>query len=293
MSLTPVKMRGKNHDETKGAASTPKSTAELNPSSQEELEYEASIDASLRRAKEEAERQGSATRLERAERFMMQLRSTGTDDQGEQAASPAETDSSPTVRHVESRSIRARRSISRPLRTGSAYRSEKDTSSSPSVVGRSEISKRRVHFSMDDDLLQDNMVGASPNHSSSSPAAETSMVDNVLDSSIPAARQADATRATTVHATTPSASVGSEALREWPQAEEAMRRLPQQVDEHARPMLGLQKHRRQRLSRSVSSSRTMDSRKYAEGRRHLINGLGDRVSEPYNSRKQATKKTCF
>ncbi|KAJ9136779.1 hypothetical protein NKR19_g8438 [Coniochaeta hoffmannii] len=150
-SLTLIKVRGKRRDKPT-ERTTPVSTTQLERfRRQQERDYEASVDANLRRAREEAERQTSATRLERAERFMKSLFPTTTTGlrSEQRSSSPVGMDSSPSVRAASSRrgGGSGRQEVSLlSLASGGAMAGCEDgeeTPSSPPVLGGLGTVQRR------------------------------------------------------------------------------------------------------------------------------------------------------
>lgn len=311
MSLTPIKVRGKRHDKPK-EASKPTLLTERERARQRELEYDATLNANLRRAKQEAERQTSVTKLERAERLMQSLYSppVGVLDEPP-SSSPFEMDSSPTARVARNRHARGQGPMS-PLsldnaayQTSSriAYQDDAETPSSPPIVGGWDTPSRRVHFDQDDHDSEDQLDGdvpgrRTPQECEASLPVLTNVVDDVLKPDISSSPPGsagpstpedldalDALLDTQCHQLVPKPSPTKVTKVPVPKVVEGpSRRDSAFLEKSKRPVAS------SKASRSGTSHSNKNKSNPAAKGRHQIHGPGDRVSKSYGNKKAAKKR---
>lgn len=148
----------------------------------QEREYEATIDANLRRAKEEADRQSSASKMERAEKFRNSLSSLAAASPDRASSGPSDMDSSPTARVANKRRTSAQLPRSRlslasaalPPGAMDSLQTDLETPSSPPVLGGSDTNQRGGHFNPEEYL----------EHDSDGLPVWKDVVDDLLDSSV-------------------------------------------------------------------------------------------------------------
>ncbi|OIW22588.1 hypothetical protein CONLIGDRAFT_697241 [Coniochaeta ligniaria NRRL 30616] len=187
MSLTLIRVRGKRKPKQESSENV---DAERELSRQQEEEYDALIDANLRRAKDEAERQTSASKIERAERFIRSSFSPRQPSSSQRSSSPFEIDSSPTVRVANNRHIQAQFLTSQLPLAGTrfpsglmdSYQNDSETPSSPPVLGESDTSYRGVPFAQDEQVTEDQLdAGIYGAHGWQSMPAQRSTSGNAED----------------------------------------------------------------------------------------------------------------
>lgn len=196
MSLTPIRVRGKRHNKPKQESSENVEAAQER--SRQEREYDAIIDANLRRAREEAERQTSASKMERGPEFMRSLCTPPAASPDYLSSSPSDIASSPTARVANNRHNQVQLRISQsPLaRTRyesgwmDSYQNDSEMPSSPTARAGWDTSHHRVHFDKDEHNTEDQLHAGRygthmiQQHPTDSLPAWTDVVDDLLESTV-------------------------------------------------------------------------------------------------------------